>query len=145
MITVLVIHAAITWALVGLIWTIQVVHYPLLKNVGHAEFIAYHDRHMSLITWVVGPLMLAEIGSAGLLLYLGERSLLFGISLAALALVWGSTAFSQIPLHHRLVHGYDAATIDRLVRTNLWRTLGWTVRGLCLVALLILKIHVASR
>lgn len=144
MITVLVIHAAITWALVGLIWTIQVVHYPLLKNVGHVEFSAYHDRHMSLITWVVGPLMLAEIGSAGLLLYLGERSLLFGISLAALALVWASTAFTQIPLHHRLVNGYDAATIDRLVRTNLWRTLGWTVRGLCLVALLILGMHVAS-
>ncbi len=50
MIPVLVIHAAITWALVGLIWTIQVVHYPLLKNVGQAEFVAYHDRHMSLIT-----------------------------------------------------------------------------------------------
>lgn len=141
MITVLVIHAAITWVLVGLIWTIQVVHYPLLKNVGQAEFVAYHDRHMSLITWIVGPLMLAEVSSAGLLLYLGERSLIFGISLAALALIWASTAFSQIPLHHKLMHGYDTTTIGRLVRTNLWRTLGWTVRSLSLGTLLIIRLH----
>lgn len=139
MITLLVIHLAVTWALVGLIWTIQVVHYPLLKKVGQEEFIAYHDRHMSLIMWLVGPLMLAEVGSAGLLLFLGERSLLFGISLGALAVVWASTAFCQVPLHHQLTHGHDAATIDRLVRTNGWRTVCWTVRGLFLVGLVILK------
>ncbi len=137
MITLLVIHFAVTWALVGLIWTIQVVHYPLLKNVGQEEFLNYHDRHMSRITWVVGPLMLAEVGSAGWLLFLGERSLLFGISLAALALVWASTVFCQVPLHHQLMHGYDATTVDRLVLTNGWRTLCWTIRGLCLLWLII--------
>lgn len=138
MMSLLVVHLAITWALVGLIWIIQVVHYPLLKNVGREEFVTYHARHMWLISWVVGPLMLAEFGSAGLLLYLGERSLLFIISLGALALVWASTAFCQVPLHQELEVGYDAATIDRLVRTNGWRTFGWTVRGICLVMLLIL-------
>ncbi len=92
---------------------------------------------MALITWVVGPLMLAEVGSAGLLILLGERSLLFGISLAALGLVWASTVLLQIPLHRKLTYGYNQATIDRLVWTNGWRTLGWTVRGLCLAMLLI--------
>lgn len=141
MTTLLIIHLAITWALVGLIWTIQVVHYPLFKNVGADGFADYQDRHMSRITWVVGPLMLAEVGSAGLLLYLGERSLLFGISLGALAVIWASTAFWQVPLHHKLMHGYDAAIVDQLVRSNGWRTLCWTVRGLCLVGLIILKLH----
>ena len=92
---------------------------------------------MALITWVVGPLMLAEVGSAGLLILLGERSLLFGISLAALGLVWASTVLLQIPLHRKLTYGCNQATIDRLVWTNGWRTLGWTVRGLCLAMLLI--------
>jgi len=136
---VLVIHAAITWALVGLIWTIQVVHYPLFQNVGDRGFVAYHARHMAMITWVVGPLMLAEVGSAVLLLCFGERSLLFGVSGGALGLVWASTALSQIPLHQKLTHGYHRATIDRLIRTNWCRTLAWTVRGLCLVALLLQK------
>ncbi len=67
----LVIHAAVSWALLGLIWTIQVVHYPLFKEVGKESFIAYHERHMRFITWVVGLLMLAEVGSAAVLLNLG--------------------------------------------------------------------------
>ncbi len=135
----LVIHTAITWALVGLIWTVQGALYPLFQNVGDREFVAYHGRHMAMITWVVGPLMLLEAGSAGLLFYFGERSLIFGVSVGALGLVWASTALSQIPLHQKLTHGYHRATIDRLIRTNWWRTLAWTVRGLCLVALLIQK------
>ena len=141
MMPLLVIHFAVTWALVGLIWTIQAVHYPLLKDVGQERFIAYHDRHMALITWVVGPLMLAEVSSAALLLYLGERSVLFGISLGALALIWGSTWLCLIPLHRKLTQGHDAPTIQRLVRANIWRTAGWTVRGLCLVALLLSRLN----
>ena len=141
MMPLLVIHFAVTWALVGLIWTIQAVHYPLLKDVGHEGFIAYHDRHMARITWVVGPLMLAEVSSAALLLYLGERAVLFGISLGALALIWGSTWFCQVPLHHKLTRGYDAPTIRRLVLSNIWRSVGWTIRGLCLAALLVSRLN----
>ncbi|MFM9953783.1 MAG: hypothetical protein ACKVVO_06980 [Opitutaceae bacterium] len=141
MITLFVIHLACSCALVGLIWTIQVVHYPLLKQVGPEEFVAYHARHMALITWLVGPLMLAELGTAGWLLFLGERSWFFVVSLAALALAWICTAIFQIPLHQKLASGYDVETIDRLVRTNSWRTLCWTIRGLCLCWLLIQKFH----
>jgi hypothetical protein len=111
MTTLLIIHAAITWALLGLMWTIQLEHYPLLKNVGHREFVFYHDRHMSLVSWLVGPLMMAEIGSAGLLFYLGERSLPFVISLGALGSVWASTAIGQIPLHQKLTRGYHADSL----------------------------------
>jgi hypothetical protein len=139
--TFLIVHLAITWALVGLIWTIQVVHYPLMKDVGQEKFVAYHDRHMFLITWVVGPLMLLEVGTAVLLLFLGERSSLFGASLGGLVLVWASTVFCQVPLHHKLMHCYHSATIDKLVRTNGWRTFGWTLRGLCLLTLLIIKLR----
>jgi hypothetical protein len=141
MITCLVIHAAATWCLVGLIWIIQVVHYPLFKDVGRGGFVSYHERHMALISWVVGPLMLAEVGSAVLLLLLGERSLLFFVSIAPLAMVWLSTVLLQVPLHQRLAHGYDSAAINRLVSTNGWRTFGWTVRGICVVLLLVQKIR----
>jgi hypothetical protein len=56
-------------------------------------------------------------------------------------LVWASTATGQIPLHQKLTRGYHADTIDHLVRTNWWRTLAWSVRGLCLITLLIRKFH----
>lgn len=137
MITLLVIHFAATWALVGLIWMVQVVHYPLFNEVGPDRFVAYHQRHMSLVTWVVGPLMLVELGTAAGLFYLGERSLLFVISLAALVLNWGLTALVQVPLHQKLTGGHDPRTIQHLVRSNGWRTAGWTARGLCLATLLL--------
>ena len=130
------VHFAVTWALVGLIWTIQVVHYPSLGEVGPERFHGFHERHMSRIGPLVVPLMLTEAGSAVWLLFLGERSGLFWLSLAGLALVWGSTWFFQVPLHLRLSQGHDPDAIRKLVVTNLWRTAGWTLRGLCLSAIL---------
>jgi len=136
MITLLLLHAITTWVLCGLIWTIQVVHYPLFEDVGHEKFPGFHGRHMRLITWIVAPLMFLEVGSAGLLLFWGERSWLFLLSLAALAVVWLSTAVSQVPMHDQLVRGYNAEVIRKLVLTNWWRTLAWTIRGLCLATML---------
>jgi hypothetical protein len=131
----LVSHTAITWALVGLIWTIQIVHYPLFAQVGAETFRAYHARHTRQITWIVGPLMLAELITAGWLLVYGLRSGWFLASLGLLGLNWLCTAFVQIPLHHRLALGFDVAVHRRLVVTNTWRTAAWTLRGVCLLAL----------
>ena len=136
MITLLLVNAITAWLLCGLIWTIQVVHYPLFEDVGHENFSAYHGRHMWLITWIVMPLMFLEVASAGLLLFLGENSVPFWSSLVALAVVWISTAIYQVPLHDQLARGYNAELIRRLVLTNWWRTLAWTVRSLCLAVML---------
>jgi len=123
-------HAAATWALVGLIWTIQLVHYPLMKLVGPASFPDYHRAHTRRITWVVAPLMLAELATAGALLWRGERDPWWLASLVPLAFNWLSTALVQVPLHDRLSAGFDPAPHARLVRTNRWRTAAWSLRGL---------------
>jgi hypothetical protein len=133
---ILILHAAVTWMLTGLIWTIQIVHYPLFEQVGENRFVRYHARHMRRITWVAGPLMLVEAGSAALLFSLGERSPWFSLGLVALAAVWVSTLLLQVPLHDRLTRGYDRQTIRRLSFTNGIRTLGWTLRAACLLMML---------
>jgi len=60
-------HAFVTCVLVGLIWTIQVVHYPLFSSVGSSEFVRYEQQHTTRITLLVMPLMLAEVTLAGVL------------------------------------------------------------------------------
>ena len=35
----LIIYLALTWALVGLIWIVEGVHYPFLNNVGPEGFV----------------------------------------------------------------------------------------------------------
>lgn len=139
---VLLVQAAATWALVGLIWTIQVVHYPLFDGVHPARYAAWQRRHMTRITIVVAPLMLAEALTAALALFLvltrGPTDLvavsLLGVVL--LAAIWLSTAFVQAPLHGRLTEGFDASRHRRLVRSNWTRTALWTVRGALLLGVL---------
>jgi hypothetical protein len=126
-------HGAVTWALVGLIWVVQLVIYPQFGSVGRAEFVTYHADYTRRISWVVGPLMLAEIGSAGWIWSNGERGIWFLISLGLLAVNWISTALIQVPLHRKLDRGFEPEAHRALVRTNWLRTAAWTGRGLLAV------------
>ncbi len=125
----LLVHLLVTWTLVGLIWQIQVVQYPLFHQVGRETFQAYHFGHCLRIGLSVVPLMLAEALTAGWLVYAGERQPVFLASLVLMAGNWLSTAVYQAPIHTRLMGGYSEPEVHRLVRTNWLRTLGWTARG----------------
>jgi hypothetical protein len=125
-------HHAATWALVGLIWVVQLVQYPLFARVGREAFAAYHQHYTRQITWVVAPLMFLEIGTAAWLVIAGSRDSWLLASLVPLAFNWISTGLVQIPLHEKLAAGFDVHTHARLVATNWWRTSAWSLRGFCL-------------
>jgi hypothetical protein len=130
---ILIINVAATLFMVGLIWIIQIVHYPLFDGVGAAGFTSYQQRHQSQITLIVAPVMLTELVTAILLLLappLGVRKPSILASIGLLVLIWLSTAFIQVPCHERLVTGFDADTYRWLVQSNWIRTLAWTARGL---------------
>ena len=132
-------HAASTLAMAGVIWFVQVVHYPLFAAVGREGFAAYESGHRRLTAWVVAPLMLAELAAAAALPFrpaLADPRWAPWAGLALLAVVWLSTFAVQVPLHDRLGRGFDAVVHRRLVRTNWVRTAAWTARAA--LALLIL-------
>ncbi|MFN0105421.1 MAG: hypothetical protein ACKV2U_25450 [Bryobacteraceae bacterium] len=126
--TLPLVHAAATWFMAGLIWFVQIVHYPLFARVGEGGFRDYQLAHQSLVTFVVGPAMLVEAVAAGLLLF-NRRDPWTVFGAALLAVVWASTAFLQVPLHNALSDGFNAEAHARLVQTNWIRTLGWTARA----------------
>ena len=132
-------HCAATWYLVGLCWMVQRVQYPLMDQVGAANFTAYEGGHVSRIGLVVAPIMLIELGSGILLLASGEafaRRPLFFVGIILLAVIWLSTFLVQVPLHDTLAAGFDAESHESLVRTNWIRTLGWSARGVLLLWIL---------
>jgi len=93
---ILLSHAAATLYMVGLIWFVQVVHYPLMGAIGDSEFSAYEQRHMSLTTWVVAPPMLIEAATALLLFWFrptGVSIWFVWVGVILLAITWLSTAF----------------------------------------------------
>lgn len=128
----LLAHAAATWFMVGLIWTVQVVHYPLMSAVGAERFVAYEAAHVRRISWVVIPPMLLELGCAVALAAGAAPAVPVAEALLGLGLVggiWASTFLLQVPEHARLEQGFDPASHRRLVRSNLIRTALWTARG----------------
>lgn len=127
------IHLICSLYLLGLIWFVQAVHYPLFKEVGPDRFVAYERQHTRRTSWVTAPVMLLEFGTAVLLVYFNQRSGFWWANLAGLALIWISTFFVQVPLHNRLVKIYDPLAIKKLVQTNWIRTLIWTLRALALL------------
>lgn len=133
---VLLAQIATTCMLTGLIWTIQVVHYPLFASVGPDRFVAYEAAHARLITLVVGPLMLAEAATAIAFLAIRPPSIPMWIPVAGgvlLGVVWLTTAFVSVPCHTRLAEGFDAETHRRLVDTNWIRTIAWSTRAALLL------------
>jgi hypothetical protein len=136
----LLLHLAASGFMVGLIWFVQIVHYPLFLHVGHDAFREYHRLHSSHTTRVVAGPMLLEAGTAGWLLFQRPALLTspeFALATLLLVAIWLSTAFWQVPLHNKLAQGFDQATIHALVRSNWLRTIAWTVRG-ALIALIII-------
>jgi hypothetical protein len=132
---VLILQVASTLLMTGIIWFVQIVHYPLFARVGGPSFAGYEAEHATRTGWVVGPLMCIELATAVLFLITRFRPGSVSTSsawagIALVALIWMSTAFIQVPLHNRLSAGADAAVIARLVGTNWIRTIAWTLRSL---------------
>lgn len=132
----LLLNLASTGVMIGIIWFVQVVHYPLLARVGSDGYPAYQAAHNRRTTVVVAGPMLLEAGTGLWLALAPPPSLSFGrawLGLALIGVIWLSTALLQVPMHGRLERGFDAAAHRRLVLGNWVRTVAWTARGLLLL------------
>ena len=123
-----------TLAMFGLIWFVQLVHYPLFLRADPATFSAFETEHATRTGWIAAPLMCLELGSALCLLRGSLRPATISspeamLGFALVLLLWGSTVFVQIPLHNQLDCGYSRVVIQRLLATNWVRTAAWSVRA----------------
>lgn len=120
----------------GVIWFVQVVHYPLFRNIAPVEFSEYHRRHLSATGWVVAPGMVLEMVT-GIALVVLEPALLaqpfFAAAFGLLLMIWVSTGVVQVPAHRKMRHeGNERRIVNSLVSLNWVRTVGWSVRGVLL-------------
>ena len=136
---VLVLHASFTLIMVGVIWFVQLVHYPLMAQVGAVRFGGYERQHARRTAWVVALPMLGEATTAVLLLWRipgGSAAWPAWLGLGLLVLIWASTAFLQVPCHRELESGFDEKAHRRLVLTNWIRTAAWSGRGILVLWML---------
>ncbi len=124
-------HLFATVFMAGLIWMVQIVHYPLMDGVGEAFFLDYEARHTQTITWIVLPVMMLEIATGGALVLFPNDipTTPLWIAFTMLLLIWLSTFALQVPLHNKLSQSFDAIAHRQLVQTNWIRTILWTLRS----------------
>jgi hypothetical protein len=119
----------------GVIWFVQIVHYPLFASVGTERSIDYAIDNQRRTSWVVGLPMGVE-GVSSIALFVvppsGVGRTLPLVSGLVLAVVLVSTVVAQVPQHARLARSSDADevadAVQRLVRSNWVRTIGWSIR-----------------
>jgi hypothetical protein len=133
-----IVHLASTLFMLGLIWFVQIVHYPLYSRVGRAEFAEYEQTHTAMTGLVVIPPMLIEAGTLALLWIArpgGVSAVVLTMGTIPLVVIWVSTFLLQVPCHEILSHGFDESAYQRLVSSNWIRTWGWSFRAVWVLLL----------
>lgn len=120
-------RTSVDFGLVVLIWLVQLIIYPSFQYYNSAELAIWHPKYSNMVTLIVGPLMLAQVALVGndLWRHVAWPAL---VSTLLVGLMWAATAFVSVPIHNAIGTG-DAspATLARLVDTNWYRTIGWTI------------------
>lgn len=138
----LIVHAGTACFMAGLIWFVQIVHYPLMRMVAEGDFAAYQRAHQARVTRIVAPVMLVEAMATALILLApggGVTADPLRWTAAMLLVVSLATTFGvMVPLHAKLAQGRtDGMVLARLVRMNWIRTIAWTGRAIVGLALLV--------
>jgi hypothetical protein len=137
---VLAAQAVASGMMCGIIWFVQIVHYPLFASVPGEHGADYAERNRRRTAWVVLPPMVVEAAAAAWLVVWPPPAIgrpLAGAGLGIAAVLWLSTLVVQMPLHLRLgQEGSTPAVVTRLVRGNWPRTILWTARAFLAVWML---------
>lgn len=136
---VFIIQLAASFFMTGLIWFVQLVHYPLFDKVGFNAFPQFHAEHTRRTSVVVMPVMLIELVTGVWLILLyhdGWGGICSRIIVLLLIAIWLSTFLVQVPVHGRLGIFFQRFFYDRLVRSNWIRTIAWTIKSGLLLSML---------
>ena len=137
---VLTAHLVSACIMVGVIWFVQLVHYPLLAVVPVESAKQVAEKHQKWTGIVVGPPMAVE-GVSTLILWANTPSgvwwWLTWANGACLAVALLCTIFLSVPRHARMVDAPDAQVGKELVLTNWPRTIAWTMCGLLAAVMLL--------
>lgn len=127
------VQIIVTASLVTLIWLVQILHYPFFYFVSESDFEEAMLFHQRRITWIVLPLMVAELGLSGHSAIQGQPGSY--LCLGIVCCIWISTFLFQVPIHRKLDAGKCLTSIDLLVHSNWIRTILWTIKLIILIEL----------
>ena len=145
---VVLVQLVVTVLMVGMIWTVHVVHYDLFPLVGADSWDAYEHAHVDRIGKVLfGPWLIEGLCVLVLLLAHPTRMRIAALISAFLMLfILIDTAAFSAPAHGVLLNHWDQSTYDRLMTVNLVRAWLWTAKGAVAVWMMVevMRMRIAS-
>jgi hypothetical protein len=128
------VNLAATLFLTGLVWVLQVVQFPLMLRAGGLDFPNYVKEQRTRNTLLMAPAMLIEMAT-GVWLLFDDRVPHRDVFHAALliAVIWIVTFATIVPIHSKLVRGFNDGLVRKLIRWNWIRTACWTLRSALLL------------
>jgi hypothetical protein len=121
------IHSLVDFGMAVVLWLVQLVIYPSFLRIERAALVTWHQAYTFRVSFVILPLMLAQLVLAAAGVAAESASWLDGLVLALVLTCWGLTFFISVPLHRKIDAGdCSQATRRALIRTNWPRTLLWT-------------------
>lgn len=120
-----------SFAMTGIIWIVQLVHYPTFLKVSQDKFVDFINFHSAKITIIVFPLMSLELILSGYFSYTLQTSFWYS-QLVITLLLWFSTMFISVPIHNKLTE-FNEITILKLISTNWIRTILWSIKAFLLL------------
>ena len=136
--TVGLLHGCATFILTGLIWVIQLVHYPMFRFLDPKKHTKAMQFHQSRISFLVVPLMLFELFS-GVYLAILEWPILATfhvMNLSLIGIIWVHTFGLMVPFHRDITHSMDEPLLNQTLRHHWIRTVAWTIKTLVWVAII---------
>ena len=121
-------HAlSIDFAMLVVIWMVQVIIYPAFRNIDAVNFPEWHAQYCKQIAWFVLPLMVSQILECTTsCFFVGDTC--SWVRLVCVLLAWAVTFFHSAPQHRKLtIHGKKTEFIDLLLTGNWFRTFLWTI------------------
>lgn len=120
-------HAlSVDFSMFILIWMVQVIVYPTFHKINNNEFIDWHRKYCNGIGFFVLPVMSFQLLETASSCFFSVGNLIW-FKLVSVLGTWLITFLVSAPCHRKLQVGKDHQVIDRLIRTNWWRTLLWSI------------------
>ena len=129
--SVFILHLVSTSIMVGVIWIIQLVHYPTFLFIDKQKYMKFQEFHMSRVSYIVMPTMIAELFSGIYILFYNNVLMVntfFLLASFSLFLNWVITALVFVKIHNGLLIKYEKNIILLLVKLNWLRTILWSLR-----------------
>lgn len=140
--SVFILHLVSTSIMVGVIWIIQLVHYPTFLFIDKQKYMKFQEFHMSRVSYIVMPTMIAELFSGIYILFYNNVLMVntfFLLASFSLFLNWVITALVFVKIHNGLLIKYEKNIILLLVKLNWLRTILWSLRLVFLAIIIFLS------